>query len=272
MNVMLHAAAEGRTLVYGHRGARAYAPMNTLPSFQLAMEQGADGIELDVQLTADGELVVIHDFTVDGTTDGSGAVKDLLLAEIKELDAAARFSPQAVPLSGVAPGPFGSVRVPTLEEVFVLIRDAARSDFIVNVEIKAPYCSSEGVDSTDGVEAAVVDRVLRYGMTDRVVISSFNPPTLQRFKKLAPTVPVGFLYEEQVPVDTAKIMGGIGHEAWHPRWSLADAKAIAAERKAGRIVNVWTVNDEAEAQRLAKDGAAGIITDVADRVLRALSR
>jgi glycerophosphoryl diester phosphodiesterase len=272
MNAMLRAAAEGRVLVYGHRGARAYAPMNTIPSFALAIDQGADGIELDVQLTADGELVVIHDFTVDGTTDGSGAVKDLLHAEIKELDAAARFAPQATPLSGRAAGPFGAVRVPTLEEVFVLVCDAAPADFIVNVEIKAPYCGADGKDTTDGVEAAVADRILRYGMSERVVVSSFNPPTLRRFKKIAPTIPVGFLYEENGPIDTAPLMAGAGHEAWHPRFSLATDKAIAAERAAGRIVNVWTVNDEAEARRLAADGAAGIITDTVDRILAALSR
>ncbi len=272
MNVMLRAAAEGRVLIQGHRGARAYAPMNTLPSFETAIRQGADGIELDVQLTRDGSLVVIHDFTVDGTTDGTGAVKDLSLAAIRELDAARRFSPAALPLSGKSEGPFRGVRIPTLDEVFTLVRDAARPDFLVNVEIKAPYCGPDGSDTTDGVEAAVAASIGRFGMEDRVVISSFNPPTLRRFRQLAPAIPIGFLYEEKAPVDTAPLMAGADHEAWHPHFSLATAAAIAAERVAGRIVNAWTVNDEAEARRLAAEGAAGIITDVPDRIRAALSR
>lgn len=271
MNVMLRAAAEGRVLVQGHRGARAYAPMNTLPSFELAIAQGADAVELDVQLTQDGALVVIHDFTVDGTTDGAGKIKDLSLAAIKELDAAFRFRPSTVPLSGRAAGPFRAVRIPTLDEVFTLVRDAAPADFFVNVEIKAPYCDSDGADTTDGVEAVVAETIVRYGMESRVVISSFNPPTLKRFKALAPAIPIAFLYEEKAPINTAPLMKDAGHEAVHPHFSLATASAIAAERKAGRIVNVWTVNDTAEARRLAADGAAGIITDTPDRLLAALS-
>lgn len=284
-NLILRAAREGRILVYGHRGARFYAPMNTLPSFLTAIGQGADGIELDVQLTADRELVVIHDFTVDGTTDGTGAVRDLLFAELRDFDAAAKFRPQEKTLAeeagGPSPGPFRGVAIPTLEEVFALVRDAAGPDFVVNVEIKAPYCDSAGAEApvgaeapagADGIEAVVADCIRRYGMEQRVVVSSFNPPTLARFKAACPEVPVGFLVEENVPVDTPALMAAVPHEAWHPRFSMADEASVSAQRRAGRSVNVWTVNDGTEALRLARIGASGIITDVPDRILAVLGR
>ena len=107
MESLLNDFYGNQTLVFGHRGAKAYAPMNTIPSFELALAQGADGIELDVRLTRDGELVLMHDDSVDATTNGSGRVADLTLAEIQSLDAGAWF--------GEA---FRGTRAPTLDEVF----------------------------------------------------------------------------------------------------------------------------------------------------------
>ncbi len=260
--------------IYGHRGARSYVPMNTLPAFELAILQGAQGIELDVQLSADGHLIVLHDFTVDGTTDGSGAVRDLTFAELRELDASARFVPSAVPLNGKVPGPFRNLRLPTLDEVFQLVRDAADKDFVVNVEIKAPYCSAdgkEGPEALDGVEAAVAASVDRYAMEDRVIISSFNPPTLGRFKALRPQIPVGFLVESSAKVDTSALMAHGDYEAWHPHFSMVNEASVGREIQAGRMVNVWTVNDVSEALRLAGLGVHGIITDTPDRMIQALN-
>ena len=111
-----------KLLVFGHRGARAYAPMNTIPSFELALKQGADGVKLDVRLTRDGEMVILHNETVDETSDGTGHVEDLMLAEIKALDAGAWFNPA-----------FKGTRIPTLDEVFEAIGKRRR----INVEIKA---------------------------------------------------------------------------------------------------------------------------------------
>lgn len=101
---------QGRTLVWGHRGARAYAPMNTIPSFELALKQGADGVELDTHLTKDGYLIVLHDFTVDSTTNGKGLAKDMMLKEIKALDAGSSFSSE-----------YAGTQIPTLDEVFEAI-------------------------------------------------------------------------------------------------------------------------------------------------------
>jgi len=271
---MFKAALEGRILVHGHRGARAYAPMNTIPSFAFAIAQKADGIELDVQLTSDRKLVVIHDFTVDGTTDGTGAVKELVFGKLREFNAAAKFTPMATPLAGSVPESFGKVAIPTLDEVFTLVRDSAGPDFMVNVEIKAPYCDASGAETPSGntgIEQAVADSIARYAMENRVIISSFNPPTLKRFKKLCPHIPVGFLVEENVPVDTTHLVSDLAYEAWHPRFSMVTPENAEKERRGNRIINVWTVNDTAQALRLAGLGVAGIISDRPDLIRSCLN-
>ncbi len=246
-----------RPLVFGHRGARAYAPMNTLPSFELALEQGADGVELDVQLTKDGRLVVIHDFTVDGTTDGKGAVKDFFFDEIRRLDAGIRFDEK-----------YRGTRIPTLEEVFALMGGTA----LVNVEIKAPFQEGTDTESTDGVERAVAQCVLAAGMENRVIVSSFNPLTLKRFRAALPSVPVAFLYAKDVPVDTPSLMAAIPHEAYHPHYKLATRGTVEAEHAAGRVVNVWTVNEPEDAKLLIENGVDGLITDRPDIILDAAGR
>ena len=139
--------------VYAHRGASAYAPENTLPAFALAMEQGADGIELDIHLTKDGELVVIHDEKVDRTTNGTGLVKDYTLAELRGLCAD----------NGMEG--FSEARIPTLREVLALVKP---SDMMVNIEIKT------GILWYDGIEEKALRLVQDMGMQDRVIWSSFN--------------------------------------------------------------------------------------------------
>ena len=119
------------SIIYGHRGASAHAPENTLEAFALSMEMGADGFELDVHMSKDGELVVIHDETVDRTTDGTGFVRDLTLQQLKELDASASMEG------------FRNCRIPTLREVFTLVQD---TDHIVNVEIKTDECDYPGIE------------------------------------------------------------------------------------------------------------------------------
>src|SRR5690606_28189003 len=120
---------KGQTLVFGHRGAKAYAPMNTIPAFELAAEQGADGIELDVHRSKDGHAVIVHDFTVDETTDGNGTVTEMTLAQLKELDAGSWFGEG-----------FHGVQIPTLDEVF----EAVGERLLINVEIKSNMQDTDG--------------------------------------------------------------------------------------------------------------------------------
>jgi glycerophosphoryl diester phosphodiesterase len=235
-----------RTLVFGHRGAKAYAPMNTFPSFELALAQGADGIELDVRLTRDGAMVIMHDDSVDATTDGAGHVRDLTLAEIQSLDAGAWF--------GEA---FRGTRVPTLDEVFETIGKRTR----INVEIKAESIRGEGI------EAKVAEAIRRHGLERSTIISSFNPITLRRFRHAMPEVPIGFLYAEDMPPFIPHLMIGLPHEAKNPHHTMIDADFMKRTKAAGYHVNTWTVNDAARAVQLRDLGVDCIITDAPDVIL-----
>ena len=150
-----------RTLVWGHRGASGYAPENTMAAFEKAVELGADGIELDVQLTKDGELVVIHDETIDRVSDGSGWVKDYTYAKLIKHNFN-RTHPE-----------YKHAQIPTLEEVYALIKP---TDLTINVEIKT------GVVFYPEIEARVLDLTERMGLMERVIFSSFNHYTIQKIK------------------------------------------------------------------------------------------
>jgi glycerophosphoryl diester phosphodiesterase len=206
MNTFREALRSGRTLIFGHRGASASAPMNTLPAFERAVALGADGIELDVRQTSDGALVVIHDDTVDTTTDGSGRVDSLTLAQLNELDAGAWFGPA-----------FACVRIPTLESVF----EAVGARLLINVELKAEHLRATGL------EAAVAEAIARFRLHDRVLVSSFNPLALRRFHRLMPEVAIGFLHAPEEPFFLPALMMGQLHEARHPHHSMVNERYMA---------------------------------------------
>lgn len=243
----------GKTLIFGHRGARAYAPMNTLPSFELALAQGADGVELDVRLTRDGEMVILHDDSVDATTDGKGHVRDLTLSEVKALDAGSYFDPK-----------FKGAQIPTLDEVFEAIGKRTR----INVEIKAETLL-EGLRG-DGVELKVAEAIRRHGLARSIIVSSFNPLTLRRFRREMPEVPIGFLYEPNTQFLTSHLLMGLPHEARNPHYSMIDRKYMAWAKGAGYRVNTWTVNDPVRAIELRNWGVDCIITDQPDTIIAAL--
>ena len=152
-------------LIYAHRGASGHAPENTLEAFRLAMEMGADGFELDVHMSKDGELVVIHDETVDRTTDGTGLVRDLTLNQLKSLDASNGMDA------------YRCVKIPTLAEVFHLIRHTRH---IVNVEIKTDEWFYPQI------EEKCLALAKETGIEDRVIYSSFNHFTLRKLRQLKP--------------------------------------------------------------------------------------
>lgn len=247
----LESMYNGQTLVFAHRGASAYAPMNTLPAFELAVEQGADGIELDVHRSKDGHGVIVHDFTVDHTTNGSGRADSMTLAELKALDAGAWF--------GEA---FAGTRIPTLNEVF----EAVGQKLYVNVEIK-----SESAE-TDGVEQVTADVIAQYNMQERVIVSSFNPLALHRFRQIMPEVAIGFLYSPDMPIDTPALMRQLNlpYEALHPYHEMIDAAYMEQAKRDGHRVNVWTVNDPARTLELRDFGVDAVITDKPDVMLKAL--
>jgi glycerophosphoryl diester phosphodiesterase len=240
---------EQRPLIFGHRGASAYAPMNTLPAYELALAQGANGIELDVRLTRDDELIILHDRIVEHTTDGTDSVYSKTLAEAKELDAGSWFDPR-----------FAGTRLPTLDEVF----EALGGRLYINVEIK-----SEDFSKTV-IEQKIADSIRRFGLQASVIISSFNPVTLRRFRKIAPEVMIGYLHDPEIAFYIPCLMTGLKHEAKHPNHEEIDARYMAQAKAGGYAVNTWTVNDEARARALRDLGVNSLITDKPDTLIAAL--
>ena len=241
------AYSTGRTLVFGHRGAMAGAPMNTLAAFQLAVEQGADGIELDVHLSKDGQIVVLHDFAVDATTNGQGDITDMTLSELKQLDAGLWFSAE-----------FAGERIPTLDEVF----EGFAHKLYFNVELKSRF------DERHALEAAVADCIRRHKLTEQTIVSSFDARLLQRFRAVCPEVMMGYLHGP----DISPIMNEVPHEARHPWHDFIDEAYMRWARDAGYLVNAWTVNDFDRARALRDLGVNGIITDSPADAISALNK
>jgi len=232
-------------LNFAHRGASAAAPPNTLVAFEKAIELGADGIEFDVHLSADGVPVVIHDFTVDSTTDGSGRVAEMTLAQLKHLDAGSHFDRA-----------FAGERIPTLGEVL----EAVGSRLLLNIELKSTSLRD------NGLEQAVIAQVEQHSLGDSVLFSSFNPLSLRRAKRLASHIPVGLLYAPDLPLPLRRawLAPLVPHEARHPKHTMVNAHYMAWARQRGYRVNTWTVDDPDEMRRLIDLGVDGIITNVPD--------
>lgn len=236
--------------IIAHRGAMREAPENTLPAFARALEMGADGIELDVHLSRDGRLVVIHDFDLDRTTNGHGPVSSLTSADLARLDAGSHFDPG-----------FASVGVPTLDDVVDLIGDRCQ----VTVEVKS---LAEDGGPAPGVLARLVrDRRL----FDQVIVSSSNLMTLVRLRQLDPGIARGVVYAAPcTPEQQAELLSSIRPQALHPQSACVTDETVAWARTEGLAVTVWTVNDISEARRLQGIGVDAIITDVPGTLIRAL--
>jgi glycerophosphoryl diester phosphodiesterase len=234
-----------RPLNIAHRGASAAAPQNTLAAFRRALELGADGVELDVHLSADGVPVVMHNFNLEESTDGAGHITDKTLAELKELDAGSKFAPE-----------FAGERIPTLAQVF----ETLEGKMLVNVELKD--ISPSGV----GLEAPVVEVVRKYGMERKVLFSSFNPFTLRRIRPHARDIPSGLLVAHDLPIQLRRawLAPFTPHEARHPDAEMTDERLVKWCHARKLRVNVWTVNEPVEMKRLIALGVDGIITDVPD--------
>ena len=230
------------SFIFAHRGASGHAPENTLEAFSLAVAMGADGVELDVHLSADGELIVIHDETVDRTTDGTGYVKDLTLAQLKTLDA-----------SNGKEG-YRGARIPTLAEVYDLLRDTGLH---VNVEIKTDQILYPDI------EKKCLELEQEKGMSGRVIYSSFNHYTIAKVLQLDPAAKTGLLYMSGLyqPWIYAASVGATHIHPFFPNMFLPDLPQGCAANGVG--INLWTVNDPAVMARCVELGT-GIITDYPD--------
>lgn len=239
-------------LVIAHRGACRYAPENTLAAFRLAADQGAPAIELDAKLSADGVVVVIHDATVDRTTNGRGAVSSLSHSRLKSLDAGGFFGPQ-----------FAGEPIPTLEEVF----DAVGRRLLINVEL-TNYASP-----ADRLVEKVVELVRSFHLEERVLFSSFQPVNLFTARRLIPEVPRAILALPGRKGWWARsfLMRSIAPQAVNPYFTDVSPAFVERQHASDRKVNVWTVNDPADLERLIACGVDGLITDDPPNAFAALA-
>jgi glycerophosphoryl diester phosphodiesterase len=247
----------GSRPVIAHRGASGSAPENTMAAFELAARQGADAIELDVRLTADGVPVVLHDAMLDRTTNGQGPLGSLTLAQVQQLDAGARFTPdrgQTFPFRG------SGVRVPALAEV---LREFPRMPILV--EVKEP-----------AAQEAVRRVILEEGAAERCVLASEQQATLELFRQppfatAASGAEIGVLYRavlfRRVPASVPYRCLSV--PVRHRGLPVPTRGFVAAARRLGCPVHVWTVNDAATARALWGRGVAGIVTNFPELIREA---
>ncbi|MDR7208320.1 glycerophosphodiester phosphodiesterase family protein [Flavobacterium piscis] len=224
-------------LKIAHRGAKGYEPENTLQAFQKALDLHADGIELDVHLSADGYIIVMHDETIDKMTNGKGAVNTFTLAELKSflID--------------------GQHKIPTLNEVFDLVDKKC----FINVELK-------NADTSKNVVSLIEEYITKKGWDyDHFIISSFDWNALTEVKNLNPNIPIGVLTEENL--DTALAFAeSIKAKAIHPDFQLLNNENVCQIQEKGFLVFPWTVNTEEDIQKVKSYKVNGIITDFPDRL------
>jgi glycerophosphoryl diester phosphodiesterase len=258
-----HFAARDVSII-AHAGAQGHAPPNTMEAFEVALELGADTLEMDLQVTADGEVATIHDGTVDRTTDGAGPVAELTLAELQELDAGATWQDEA----GDTPYAGQGVRHAALREVL-----EAFPDTHLVIELK-----------TDGGEAIIqptIDLLREHGRDDgTVTVASFSEDYLAPVRAQLPEVPTNMPESETTAFYTRHLVGA--HRWWNPPGQLFqvpeehDGRRVVTRRftraaeRLGIEVHVWTVNDPEQMHRVLDAGAHGIITDFPDRVVAVL--
>ncbi|KIL45100.1 glycerophosphodiester phosphodiesterase [Jeotgalibacillus soli] len=228
--------------IFGHRGASGHFPENTLIAFQETRIAGANGIELDVQMSKDRQLIVMHDETIDRTTNGSGYIKDMTYEILKALDAGSWFHSS-----------FSNEKIITLDEVLEWATGEG-NHLTINIELKNDQIFY------DGLEEAVLNLVQQYHLEDRVIISSFNPKSLQKVRSLHKTIDIGYLIEGKPP-DTVEIAKQIGANAIHCQEVFALSEKGQTARAEGLLLRVYTVNDTNAIERLKHAEVSVIMTD-----------
>ena len=227
--------------IVAHRGYSGCYPENTMLSFQKAVEAKTDEIELDVQLTKDHQVVVIHDERVDRTTDGVGNVRDYTLKEIQKLDA-----------SKAGNGQFSSQRIPSFEEY---CEWASGQPVVTNIELKT------GIVYYPDIEQKTIDILEQYQLVGKVMFSSFNHLSLVNAKQICPEIPVGALVGKNGIVNAGFYCKKFGFEFYHPSYEALDDEKVKEIHDHGILMNVWTVNGMCELEKLQRWGVRGVITN-----------
>ena len=237
--------------VIAHRGYSSAAPENTMAAFKAAVAAGCRALELDVQLSKDGVVVVIHDEKLDRTTSGSGLVVDHTWAELKELDCGSWFDPR-----------FSGEPMPTLDEVLQLTKE---ENLWLNVELKT------GVIPYPGLEQKVVEAIQAHGVMEQVAVSSFNHYSLLAVKELAPQLETAILYMSGL-VEPWLYAQRIGAEALHPLYYNIVPTIVQGAKEHGIKLRPFTVDDPKIAAAIIAAGVDGIITNYPERIEQLLRK
>ena len=234
---------------FAHRGFCGKYPENTMLAFRKALEAGVDGIELDVQLTKDGHVVIIHDEKVDRTTNGKGLVVDYLLEDLQKLDASSIFT-----------GQMGFNPIPTLREYFELVKDYP---IVTNIELKT------SVNEYPGIEEKVLELIREFKLEDRIIISSFNHYSVKRMQAMAPELGYGLLSDTWI-LNAGAYTKAHDVACYHPSVRQMKQEIVDELKANGRIINVWTVNTEEQIRDLYHKGIDCVIGNFPDLTARVL--
>ena len=229
-------------LIIAHRGDLGTAPENTLPAFQRARDAGADGVELDVRVTRDGQLVVFHDGTLDRTSNGRGPVSNFTLAEIRSLDVGSWFGPA-----------FKGQTAPTLDEVF----ESLPHDYLINVEMKVVL---KGMKQIAHLVAGTVARHARWAST---LVASFNPLALYHLRRLEPRISRGYIWSKKHPYPIrARWFSPLVHAQWYdPANDSYNLKLHRKARRQGRRVLAWDLDFDCDLEAMASVRLDAAVTD-----------
>lgn len=246
-NPWLRPRGKKSALVLGHRGAMGLAPENTLSGMRTAVAFRAALLEIDVHLSRDGRLVVMHDETVDRTTNGRGFIRDLFSREIRKLDAGIRFA-----------GKFKNEKVPFLEDIL---------DFIKGKEVRLNIELKNGPVFYPGIERKIAGLIGQYGYHDKVLVSSFDHQALLKIKKIDPSVSIAILYAHNM-VGIEAYAQKLRVAAVHPHHYWVSRGLVRAMHRINIAVNTWVVNSTADFLRLSRMGVDAVGTNYPDRFKR----
>ena len=232
---------------FAHRGFSGKYPENTMLAFKMACETpGCEGIELDVQLTKDGEVVIIHDEKIDRTcTNGNGFVKDYTYEELSKLDFSYIYTKE-----------YGTQHIPTLREYFELVKEY---DIVTNIELKT------SIFEYDGIEQKVWDLIEEFDIKDKIIISSFNHYSVKKMKAICPDIKCGLLTESWM-LDAGNYVKNAGVECFHPIYRSLNVETVAAIKEQGVEINTWTVNGEEDIAAMIDRGIDVVISNYPDLV------
>ena len=259
VNGELCAQKPSRVMVIAHRGASAYAPENTIAAFRKAVELKADALEVDVRQSKDAHLVILHDATVNRTTNGKGNVADLTLDELRQLDAGSWFN-----------GEFEGEGIPTLEEVVALLDTTT----VLIIEVK------EGSTIYPNIERHVVDVIKNSGKEKQVILKSFDREVLDKLKELAPSIARLYVYAFHIPwlglvIDRGITVGDVFDvdvQYLQPHWYLLTQSFTKSAQQKGLKVVAWGVDDEKDMKKAISYGVDGIETDYPDVLRKVINK